>query len=322
MKLNLVTTSPASASAVYRINPFMELVGLPWRTVGNTVLPTGSSKNKEVFIYHRPCSDKTFAHFTIAKNMGYKTWVDFDDLVTDVPFTNPAHSIIAPLKSNIERMIVAADIVTVSTPGIKAAWQHLNSNIHVVPNALNDALYNINEAGHNATSARIMWRGSNYHTCDLQTYIIEFSRIARNHPNYQLCFFGQRPAATLLKTHKNTSHVPEVFGMQNYTRAMHQMKPVALIVPLAGSEFNRCKSNIAFIEATLCGAVCIAPPMPQWNVQGCMTYEGTDLAEAVKCAIESPSLRKIAHGLAKEYIADHLLLSKVNQQRKKLINSL
>lgn len=319
MKLSLISTSPASASAYYRINPFMQL-GIPYKPMGNTILPTGSEAGT-INIYHRPCSNKTLEHFTRAKNVGQKTWVDFDDLLTRVPPTNPAHGIIVPLQPNIIHMITHADIVTVSTAQIKENWHHLNPNIHVVPNGIKDSVYQIEKSKFNSTSARIMWRGSNYHTCDLQAYQNEFSLIAQHHPHHQLVFLGQRPHYTVLQA-KNTLHVSEVWGFNNYTIAMQQMKPHIVIVPLADSEFNRSKSNIAYIEATLAGAVCIAAPMPQWNVQGCMTYDGTALADAVKYAIDSPALCKIAHQMAKDYIAQHLTVTKINQQRKNLINSL
>lgn len=55
----------------------------------------------------------------------------------------------------------------------------------------------------------------------------------------------------------------DIFG---YFQRLIQLKPHFVVFPLEDNTFNRCKSNIAAIEATVAGAVCISPDyMPEFG---------------------------------------------------------
>jgi hypothetical protein len=105
------------------------------------------------------------------------------------------------------------------------------------------------------------------------------------------------------------------------------------IVPLRDNAFNRCRSNLAWIEATCAGAVVIAPDWEEWRRPGIMNY--TD-AEGFRRTLRGV-MEQYAMGLVKKtderqehfnvemsraYIEQHLQLDKVNEARWGIINGM
>ena len=99
------------------------------------------------------------------------------------------------------------------------------------------------------------------------------------------------------------------------------MAPSCLHVPLHDNPFNRAKSNIAWIEGSYAGAVCVVPAW--WNVPGALSYtDGPSYYEAIKSVIKGEVDKKKLNAEAWEFIMDTLPLSKVNVERLQIINSL
>lgn len=115
-------------------------------------------------------------------------------------------------------------------------------------------------------------------------------------------------------------HVPDK-DVMIYFQNCFNMSPAVIQVPLQDCLFNRCKSNIAFIEGAYFGAVPLVPGW--WNVPGALRYKDNEsyyslLKDALSGAIDLEAMNRLAW----EYVCDELLLSKVNVKRLELINSL
>jgi hypothetical protein len=104
-------------------------------------------------------------------------------------------------------------------------------------------------------------------------------------------------------------------------KALWDMAPACLHVPLADNMFNRAKSNIAAIEGGFAGAVCVCPNW--WNLPGTLSYnDGPSYYQAIKSVITG-EIDKIAYNrILWEYVMDELPLSKINVLRLQIINSL
>ena len=93
-------------------------------------------------------------------------------------------------------------------------------------------------------------------------------------------------------------------------------------IPLFDSSFNRSKSDIAFIEGSYFGAVCIIPAF--WGkIQGTLSYNSIDtykeqLAKSINGTLDLETMRDEAW----QYIKDNLLLSEVNILRFNLMKTL
>lgn len=109
----------------------------------------------------------------------------------------------------------------------------------------------------------------------------------------------------------------------DYFRNIKTLRPSIQIVPLENIMFNYNKSNIAWIEGTYAGAVTIAPNLPEFNKPGVLTYNSPKEFKSILegCLKGDYDLRSL-YDSSYIYIKENLLLSKVNNLRKEVINLL
>lgn len=274
----------------------------------------------------RPFRSEHMHVMQMAQQVGCKVWVDYDDYLFGVPTDNPTCGQYGrkDITESVEKCLRSADVVTVSTEKLKELYLPYNSNILVAPNALDFRLKVVRDREVDKRRKIICWRGSSTHQRDLFTYarsIVEASRDPK-HADWQWHFIGYNPwFITDSMPHESTfltgTDLTRPMGPIEYLNHFCMLRPSALIVPLADSQFNRCKSNIAWIEATLAGAVCIAPDWPEWNKPGVLTYKNEAEFMANIYAVTSGGL-DIAGTVANSwnYIQEHLSLDKANLVRK------
>jgi len=108
-----------------------------------------------------------------------------------------------------------------------------------------------------------------------------------------------------------------------YFKTIYDLRPTVLIVPLKDCEFNKAKSNIAWIEGVFSGGIALAPDWEEWKRPGCITYSSPDdfmnkLERILSGRIDVARERKAGW----DYIRTELNLSRVNRLRVKLIKDM
>ncbi len=155
-----------------------------------------------------------FSDHSIAEIKGpwQKTIYEIDDLLIDIPQTNPNWKLNKD-RAKIIGLIKDADVVTVSTERLKKHFQSCNRNINVIPNYIDPDIWNIEEKRDIRDDGRISiaFIGTPTHNHDLNIIVPAIKKI--------------------LATYRNRV-VFRFFGCIN--------------------EFNRCKSNIKFLEYAIC----------------------------------------------------------------------
>ena len=118
----------------------------------------------------------------------------------------------------------------------------------------------------------------------------------------------------------NKMNVPSL-DIVIYMKTLFDLAPSCMHVPLADNLFNRCKSNIAWIEGSYAGATCVVPSW--WNVPGALSYtDGASYYEAIRAILSGEVDKVKMNAEAWEFIMDNLALSKVNVQRLQVLNEL
>jgi hypothetical protein len=180
-----------------------------------------------------------------------------DLLVADTRKQSGAYVVWSRSRRKPRKAMVHADVITVSTPELanQVKIEYGRESI-VVPNAWNDYALPIQEPAPiiEGEKIRIVYRGSNSHDGDLFAHRDAF----REYPNIEFIFMGCMPwyFYTNYGGHMTTiiqeAWTNDIFG---YFQRLIQLKPHFVVFPLEDNTFNRCKSNIAAIEATVAGAV-------------------------------------------------------------------
>lgn len=282
----------------------------------------------DIFFLQRPYSKSHLEMVQMAKDNKVPVWVDYDDDLFSVPISNPAYRAYSnpETQNTIAQIIANADCVTVSTPFLKRQLEKgpapLNNNIKVVPNALNDRVFDYRTKPGPDRRKLVLWRGSSTHHKDLHEYLDPIVQAVNSDSTWAWLFQGDKPWFLFERLGKNAIFADSIDPIQ-YFKQMHMTKPPVMIVPLHDNEFNRSKSNIAWLEAAFFGAMTIAPDWEEWVRPGCLNYNGINgFHEALSAVMKGEHNPTQQAELSWEYIKDNLLLRDVNKIRMGLIEEL
>lgn len=277
----------------------------------------------DIAFLQRPFGESFYKACIIIKNNNIPLWIDFDDYLIDVPDWNPFSKFFKNEKDKRQmiEMIEMADCITVTTEFLKTKYLKHNKNVFVVPNAFNDYIFKFDYNYSNKNS--ITWRGSNTHLEDLRS-ILEPLRELQNSNilnNWIINTIGDDSKIFKgLIQHKNHPIIDPI----EYFYFIKELNSKIQLVPLIDIDFNKAKSNIAWIEGIYSGAICISPSyLDEFNRPGVLQYKDKEEFKSIlkDCIENKIDLEKI-YKEGYEYIKENLLLSKVNHLRKDIIMSL
>ena len=272
----------------------------------------------DLIMFQRPFDQNALTICGYIKQCGIPLWLDYDDNLFALNPENPTYPIYSnpQIQENIKSMLQLADVVSVPTEYLRQAYSEWNKNICVVPNAFHDSLFKRGEL--KPRTNNVIWRGPEAHIFDLMTYSKEINDLTKDFPEWRFMFAGFSP--WFLSKTNNKGNI-SLLDIVLYFKMLSDMSPSCLHVPLHDNPFNRSKSNIAYIEGSYAGAVCVTPHW--WNVPGALSYtDGPSYYEAIKSVIKGEVDKKKLNSEAWEFIMDTLPLSKVNVERLQIINSL
>lgn len=278
----------------------------------------------DVLFLQRPSHPDWLKLAQYCKGLGLKIWVDHDDNLFDLPPYNRVSDTYTPqVKKTMHDILRVADLITVSTPAIQSYFAGLGCKSHVVPNALNTDLtpmakdYNAPQEGKNE---QFVWRGSETHIADCLFFAEAMANAIDQRPKTFWNFLGYNPftITTGFPPAKWRYYIPE--DIMVYNENLRNIKGQIMHVPLVEDGLNKCKSNIAWIEATAAGMVTIAPDWPEWQRAGIINYKSID--EYGSMLMRPLDDNKERWQASRDYIMDNLTLNKVNEQRATLLNNL
>lgn len=331
IRILAVLPNPADATSYYRaMGPLSYLIrsGDVEVRVNPPLCNWDEILMQDIVFLQRPFRPEDGIVADMAKHLGKKIWVDLDDWLFDVPKMNPSYSTFASSKTQtiMATVIQSADLVTVSTPYLKQLLEaHTTTklNIVVIPNALDDQL--LTYARPYQRKAMIAWRGSKSHKMDLVSYCDEIVAFSKENREIEFVFMGH-PASRVTESLGARCRVIEPVPTYRYHKALADLNAPTVMVPLEDSPFNRAKSNIAWIEGVLTGAVSVGPDWIEWirpgNI-GYATLTGGVCTRSFKEALHfAQDDHAEYHRQAMEFVQEELLLSKVNPTRLEALQSI
>jgi hypothetical protein len=249
-------------------------------------------------------------------------WVDYDDDLSAVPLSNPAHKAYEKASSIVDELIGLADVVTTTTQHLKRKFEKLNPETQIIPNAFNDHMINYRpELG--PMKKLISWRGSPTHQKDVASFTPEILRLAEEYPDWTWCFIGESYWGLIEQMPKDRCVVRHTMDLPAYWHFMQKLGSSVHIVPLDDCPLNRAKSNISWIEGSYAGAVCVVPDWEEWRQEGTVRYQDPEgFYQAMRHLLAGKvDLRGTAAG-SWHAIQSNYSLKSVNHSRVELINQL
>jgi hypothetical protein len=257
--------------------------------------------------------------------MGKKIVLDIDDLLHNIPESNPAskHFGKADVQQSIEKALALADHLIVSTPPLKVFYSQVvdQEKITIIRNGWNTQEYPPCEVVEQRTPARMIWRGSMTHLADLHTVKDALRQIGSD-PAFAFVMVG-------LEKYLLFDLPQEVIvrGWQTlftYFQLMEKSAPDYGIFPLVNDEFNRSKSNIFALECLRAGALPIVPMgLPEWDIPGLLRYSNEGELKTLIAQIKAGKVDKVGCiEKARTFVFEHLTTQKQNEKRLEVIKGL
>ena len=189
---------------------------------------------------------------------------DIDDLLIDIPTSNPFFHDSLNARPYILEMICRATAVTVSTDELRRALLIYNPNIFVLPNLLNDADWVCPPQVDNEGPIVIGYAGTNSHMHDLEMIEPALENISRKYKNtVAFTFIGCRtPRLVRLP---GTHFVDFDYSYPSYLQILRRSQIQISIAPLEDTAFNRCKSNIKWLEYSAAGFAGVYSNLPPYS---------------------------------------------------------
>lgn len=307
--------------------------------------------NSDIVVFHRPEAEYQLAMAKKLKEAGKKIVFDNDDTYkdhngfkfNDYMTEEKIKAGLGELDKNITTFIELADLVTCTTEALKKEYEQINPNVVVLPNTVDPFYYpepKRNESG----VVRIGITGSVGITSDIDVLkpIIEKYQ---NDPRVRLVLLSLPPEGENEIYKKLYTEEYSFWNKVNiewhsfvksdvYYEYLNDLKLDMVIIPRSDSYFNRCKSNLKFLENSMLEIPTIAQSFPT----GDSPYEvnpadkdylllATDTAswiEQIEKLIADKDLRTYMGKKAHDYVVENYSIEKHAQKwvdaYSKLIN--
>jgi len=238
---------------------------------------------------------------------------DTDDLLFDLPQDHVLRSSFEKYTPYLLDFMGRADAITVSTPALGEVIQAYNENVQVLPNLVDDALWSVSSP-HTSEKIVIGFGGSSTHDGDIAMIEEALLAIARK--------YGDRITFKFLgcvtDRLANLPCVEFIDFKPSYREYALELKTASIdiaVVPLEDTHFNRCKSNMKWLEYSACRIPGVYSDLLPYN--SCVTQGRTGLLtgnstqqwiEALESLIVQEDLRKaIARAAQQDVLANFSL---------------
>lgn len=308
--------------------------------MANRMTPDNRAKaaqNADIVVFHRPESKNKLKLARILKGLGKKIVFDNDDTYKDdggFKFNEYMNKErlekgLETLNDGIDTFIKEADLVTCSTRFLEEEYKKINDNVIVLPNCI-DPFY-FPEPEHNETDiVRIGVTGSVGITSDMEILqpIVEHYH---NDPRVKIVLFSMPKKGDDVVMRQlyhdeykfwdsvNVEWHPFVY-MEDYYEKLNDLKLDMVIIPRYNSLFNRCKSNLKFLENSMLEIPTIAQSFPtgdspyQQNPedQKYLLLAGTheEWIAQIEKLINDKELRREMGKKAREYVIENYDIAK------------
>jgi hypothetical protein len=223
----------------------------------------------------------------------------------------------------IERMAKRADLVTVSTGPIKDAYSHLNDNIRVIKNAIDPSIYTTSSPLSTAGEGRprVVYYGSTARMRDYGGFPSGVGgKWEGGYAGKAIEDLRKELWNVFIGVNPGTEHVVAPFfdeafqyieNIKQFSEVLTRSNPDIGIAPLVGDSFDRCKSELHWLEYSMVGAAFVgqkfkygeAPySMVRHGVDGLLAKGRQEWYDAIKSLVRSKDLREQLAGAAKERV--------------------
>ena len=246
---------------------------------------------------------------------------DVDDLLTNLDDSSPFKGFADSCVPFIEKVVRRAQLVTVSNAELKHEMVAFTPKIQVLPNLIDGNLWTRHTRSVTLSSRIVIgYAGGFTHKKDLEIIETALEIIAEKYRD-RISFVFMGCATDRIARLPGFTYLDEVMDYAGYAEKLQTSGIDIALAPLVDTRFNRCKSNIKWLEYSSCGFAGVFSDLPPYN--SCIQNGSTGLlaensaekwVDAIELLILDPGLRRsIAENAQEKVMANFTLASGASQ---------
>jgi len=259
--------------------------------------------------------------------------LDLDDNLLALPPDHPdrlAGDFADSLPALLHALIIA-DAVTVTTPELKQDLDPFNPNVIVLPNYLDEDLWQFRQPNIRAQGSpvKILFMGTPTHIPDIKGIADPLCNTARHWGSrVHFSFFGATPPEGLSNLAEVDYKPVHSYEYREFQQELRQYEADIAIAPLEDNPFNRGKSAIKFLEYSACGLVGVYAALPPYTAvvrdgeNGFLAADAQEWERKLGILIENPDLCVRMVAQAQEDIRSQWLVSNHGQEWREAYNKI
>lgn len=283
-------------------------------------------------------------HMKLMKNMGIKLVFEYDDNVFEVnpysphyldygteEFTDEYSGIKIwengkngfDIEKNRRRLdsikegCELSDLITVTQPHLAEVFKKYNDNVVCLPNCVDPALWQkLPLKRSNPDEVRLFWAGGCSHYIDWLHLVEPLRIVMEQNKNVKLVVMGQAFEATLRELPQDRVEIHPWVHFEAYPMRVSILDPDISLIPLDDNEFNRCKSNIKWVEMAAMGVPsvvsAVSPYIEHYNGKNMVAVDNFDDAwiQGMNALINDRILRAKIGAEAQQTVMDKFDINK------------
>lgn len=253
--------------------------------------------------------------------VGAKLILDLDDDPFHIDPSHPAHKHFAERQELYKYFIREADHIVCSTEEIANVVREHNNKISIIPNSIDPSIWQVSVKPRKDKKIRIGWIGSASHMVDIPVLEEFMDDILAKYPHVEFHLAGM--------TGKD-KHEPRVFnwegtkGYEEYPQYVADKQLDIAIAPLKDTQFNRCKSNIKFLEHAMLKTPMVLSDVKTYNTvknykTGYLAKNKSQWIKYLSWLIESEEKRREIGEAAYQYVLENWTTDKFLEKYREVV---
>jgi len=289
--------------------------------------PSGVDKleSSDVVLFQREYpyeSDFYSSLLAHCKEKSIPTVYDIDDYLHGLPITHPDR-VSGVMSQKLLSMYLAihdSNLVTVSTDNLKKQYEHLNSNIRVLPNYFDDRLFSLTPPqikSHDDFQIRMLYVGGKTHLPDVEMIAPVLKNLLEEFRDRLTLHLMGIDVPRQLQAVVNVTSDPVIrHDYEDFAAHLQIQNADIVIAPLGDNLFNQCKSPIKFFEYCSLGTPGVFSKIKPYidvvnhGYSGFLASTLIEWEEYLRLLIMNPRLRYDIANQAQDSVRANHLLSK------------
>lgn len=250
----------------------------------------------DIIVFQRQYHPETLETIEYANSLGKLTVYEIDDDLWHVHPTNPGYAFWKEKETieGAEECIHACKIVTTTTPALAEYLKRFNKNVFVLPNMLSFGHWLKESCNRERRGEKLVvgWAGSMTHWIDLKILTGTMEQLLDEYPQIEFHLAGGREYP--FREHERMKALAPV-KVWDYSSLLKGFD--IGLAPLIDSHFNRCKSDLKYLEYAMMGVPVVASEVEAYTSikhgeNGFLAKNNKDWLKYLRRLIEDAELRK------------------------------